>query len=91
MHHKNWWEANVQVIKSDLTDIIIELAGGESSANNQSEDDNSAASASILRIPWQMLELKQPKIQIQLMVTKRITDGKDEERDKQRNSGRVGG
>ena len=32
--------------KSDLVDIIIELAGGESSANNQSEDDNSAASAS---------------------------------------------
>ena len=32
--------------KSDLVDIIIELAGGESSANNQSEDDNSPASAS---------------------------------------------
>ena len=32
--------------KSDLVDIIIDLAGGESSANNQSEDDSSAANAS---------------------------------------------
>ena len=29
------------VNKTDLVDIIIELAGGKSSANNQSEDDNS--------------------------------------------------
>jgi len=32
--------------KSDLVDIIIDLAGGESSANNQSEDDSSAANGS---------------------------------------------
>ncbi len=32
--------------KSDLVDVIIELAGGESSSNNQSGDDSSAATAS---------------------------------------------
>ena len=32
--------------KSDLVDIIIELAGGESPSDNQSEDESSAANAS---------------------------------------------
>ena len=32
--------------KSDLVDVIIELAGGESISNNQSGDDSSAATAS---------------------------------------------
>ena len=43
--------------KSDLVDIIIELAGGESSSDNQSEDESSAANASYSADPLSLIHI----------------------------------